>query len=41
MTDRSGPPTWIFWVILSFVIVIVLVILASIASSLLTGVTAS
>jgi F0F1-type ATP synthase membrane subunit b/b' len=29
MTDRSGPPTWIFWVILSFVIVIVLVYLAS------------
>jgi hypothetical protein len=41
MTDGSGPPTWIFWVILSFVIVIVLVILASIVSGLLTGVTAS
>jgi hypothetical protein len=30
MTDAlGGPPTWIFWVILSVVIVLVLVLLAS------------
>jgi hypothetical protein len=29
MDDRTGPPTWIFWVILSCVIVMGLVYLAS------------
>jgi len=29
MTGRLGPPTWIFWVILLFVIVMVLVYFAS------------